>query len=408
MTPVAPTPVRAQPDNPKPAAKPEVRVLRPDELERLVPAWDELALRAIAPNAFYESWFLLPALKYLADAEDLYFVAVFGPQDRSGSAALWGFFPVQFHRGRLALPFRCLSFWQHEYCFLTVPLIDRQRVNVTLDLFWRWFESNPFKAHVLDTNHILGEGPFHHEWSEFVLGRGTFTLSDYARAMLLPSETGAEGYLNSRVSRKHLDEFRRLERRLGEKGVLRYRQIDELSALDTFLDQFISIEARGWKGAGGGGAFARQATHEAFFRQITRAAYERGRAMLLELSLDGRPIALKHNLLAGEGGFTFKIAFDEQFSRFSPGLLLELENIRYVHSSPHIHWLDSCASPRHPMANRIWGGRRTIRRSLISDGSRRGDFVLATLPAARWLKRCFVETSTPSYLQISTRQPMRS
>jgi len=33
------------------------------QLEEHLPAWEDLALAAIEPNVFYESWMLLPALR---------------------------------------------------------------------------------------------------------------------------------------------------------------------------------------------------------------------------------------------------------------------------------------------------------------------------------------------------------
>ena len=55
--------------------------------------------------------------------------------------------------------------------------------------------------------------------------------------------------------------------------------------------------------------------------------------MMLALCLDDEPVALKLNLLCPGGGHTFKIAYDERLEKFSPGVLLELENIRRMHES---------------------------------------------------------------------------
>jgi hypothetical protein len=49
---------------------------------------------------------------------------------------------------------------------------------------------------------------------------------------------------------------------------------------------------------------------------------------MLALRLDGRPIAYKLDFLAGRGSFSFKIAFNENYGRYSPGELLEIENVR--------------------------------------------------------------------------------
>ncbi len=49
--------------------------------------------------------------------------------------------------------------------------------------------------------------------------------------------------------------------------------------------------------------------------------------MMLSLTIDGKPIAMKCNLLSGNGAFAWKITYDEDYARFSPGCILEKANI---------------------------------------------------------------------------------
>ena len=42
-------------------------------------------------------------------------------------------------------------------------------------------------------------------------------------------------------------------------------------------------------------------------------------------------VAMKCNFLSGAGSFAFKIAFDEAFARFSPGVQLEIDNVQAFH-----------------------------------------------------------------------------
>jgi hypothetical protein len=107
--------------------------------------------------------------------------------------------------------------------------------------------------------------------------------------------------------------------------------------------------------------------------------------MMLVLRLDGRAIASKCNFLAGDGAFSFKIAYDEGFARFSPGFLLEVETIRRLHARPELRWMDSCAVPGHPMADRLWLDRRELENLVIATGGRSGRPVLAALSLARRL-----------------------
>ena len=68
-----------------------------------------------------------------------------------------------------------------------------------------------------------------------------------------------------------------------------------------------------------------------FFSRIAREAFARGALSMLALRLDGVPIAMKCNLESGVGAFALKVAFDETYARFSPGVALEVEAIRRLH-----------------------------------------------------------------------------
>ena len=66
------------------------------------------------------------------------------------------------------------------------------------------------------------------------------------------------------------------------------------------------------------------------------------------------------NFRLGRGAFSYKIAFDERFARFSPGILIEIDNLRAALADTSLDWSDSCAAPNHPMIDGIWAERRRI------------------------------------------------
>ncbi len=163
----------------------------------------------------------------------------------------------------------------------------------------------------------------------------------------------------------------------------------------AWLAEFVALEAKGWKGREGT-AFRERAHDARWLEEVVRAAFARGRLDALALRHDGRAIAMKLNFLAADGAFAFKIAFDEAWGKYSPGVLLELENVRRVHARPDVRWMDSCADPHHPMANRLWSGRRVYEDFFFA---LRGGFpalVLSTMPLGRWLRGAFRRRTTPS------------
>ena len=107
----------------------------------------------------------------------------------------------------------------------------------------------------------------------------------------------------------------------------------------------------------------------------------------MALRLGGKAVALKHNLFAGDGSFAFKITFDESFARYSPGVLLELENIERLHRMPWLRWMDSCAAPNRFMINHLWTARRQIETVFFSTGGALPSFVLALVPFLQFVRR---------------------
>jgi hypothetical protein len=370
-----------------------------ENISEFIDEWQELSSNSLVANPFYEPWMLLPALQYLADDRTVAFVLVFGRSKPSDPEKLWGLFPLEIKSKTLHLPISCISFWQHQHCFLATPLIHRDYVHNVLLTFWQWLENNPFHCKLFDTSYLLADGPFHQQWSDIVIGRLSLPLNLFPRAFLKPDGDFTE-YVAKAISKKHLDEFARLERRLRDSGKVEFRWIELSDEVDKWLNDFLCLETSGWKGTGQGSAIAKSEEEVDYLRSITRAGFQAKRIMLLSLEFDGKPIAMKYNLLASSGGFAFKIAFDERYSKYSPGVLLELDNIRRVCTSDRIEWFDSCAAPRHVMANRLWSERRMISRTLFSNGSKLGDFLISALPFLRWLGKRMRPADVPAYLQI--------
>ena len=55
-----------------------------------------------------------------------------------------------------------------------------------------------------------------------------------------------------------------------------------------------------------------------------------------------------------------KIAYDEQFAGFSPGIQLEVDMVGLFHEASDAGFMDSCADPNNAMINRLWVDRRPL------------------------------------------------
>jgi CelD/BcsL family acetyltransferase involved in cellulose biosynthesis len=359
----------------------------PADLDQHAAPWDDLAADAAEPNVFYERWMLQPAISAFAPAGRVRVVCVYRRGKRQDVApALVGLFPLQTVRRGLHRA-TTYELWGHDYNFLRTPLIRSGHLVETLTVFFDWVEKTDRRASVVEMPLIHGEGPFAKALTQVLYERKnlTYTPEVYNRALLRRGES-ADAYIEQAVSSHQRQEVKRQYRRLGEQGAVETRVLNNAAQLDHWLDEFLRLEASGWKGSEGT-AFAAADSSQNYFRQICRTAWDRGQLQMLGLFLSGVPIALKVNFLTGAGAYAFKIAYSEEHSKFSPGVQLELENIRAAHSLPDWRWMDSSAVPNHFMINRLWKDQRTIQHLLISTGTAAGNLLVGALPLLRAIKR---------------------
>jgi CelD/BcsL family acetyltransferase involved in cellulose biosynthesis len=326
-----------------------------ESLKRHIPAWNSLAASAIDPNPFYEPWMLIPALHELAD-ESVSVVLIYdGAGDR-----LCGVAPVVRRSSYRRLPIPNLRFWKHKYCFLCTPLLRAGFAESALAAYLDWAESNLSAWSLIEVNHTSGEGPFSELLKSELQRRDhrRCLIETFERAMIRPAVSGIS-YLESYVSNGRRKEWRRQLNRLRDQGCVEFVELDREEDLDRWIENFMEVEASGWKGRAGSAMLA-EVQSQRFFSQVVRAAFQSGKLLMLSLHLNGIPIAMKCSIRAGAGVFAFKIAYREDFCRFSPGVQLEVETIHRLHQNRDIEWMDSCAEPNHVMIDHLWAERRKI------------------------------------------------
>jgi CelD/BcsL family acetyltransferase involved in cellulose biosynthesis len=349
-------------------------------------AWNDLAAAALEPNVFYEPWMMLPAIDAFGRGEKLRYVLVYADQ-AEGPPLLCGLFPLERVASYKGMPFRHVRLWHHKHCYLGTPLVRSTHARACLIAFLDWLEADAQGGPAIEWGLIGADGPFWRALTEALAetGRRSFVPYRHDRALMRPLAEG-DAFIREAVSPKDVREFRRRERRLAEIGPLEYAQLEDAGETDKWIADFIELEARGWKGRQAS-ALACTEAGRLFFTRAIRAAARRRQLMMLGLRLAGRWIALKCNFVSGEGCFAFKIAYDEDYARFAPGTLLELENIRRVHARPELRWMDSCAQPHLLMYNRLWPDRRAIVDLVTTTGRPTGDLMVGSLPLLHWVSR---------------------
>ncbi len=333
----------------------------PAELERIVPAWEALARAALEPNPFYEPWMLLPALRAFGGGQDLRVAQVWIGEE------LAGLFPFERVPGYKGLPLPTLRSWRHAHCLLCTPLVRRDVAGICLEALF-----SGVNASFIEFAYLPVEEPFHRALARFK----PVATREYARPLLRKHGWTMSGNLRRRLARH--------ERSLGKLGALERVALRAGDDGARWIDDFLALEASGWKGRNGS-ALACKDANRGYAAEIFGAALRRGRLIGCGLDLDGRPIARRLSFTAGEGAYAFKTAYDERYADFSPGVLLEADNLRQVDADPQLQWMDSFTEDDNLALRRMWSAGRRMQHVLVARGAW-GRAAAAALPALRWLK----------------------
>jgi len=355
------------------------------ELKPYAQAWDALAASALDPNVFYEYWQLLPSMDaFAADDEDAIEIVLI-LEERDEGPMLRGVFPLERLRRFRGLPIRHVKLWKPLYCFSCTPLVDARCAQPVIREFIEWIKRPEARCELLELNDIRGDGPFATALSEVLvaLGRPSFQRWTHQRALL---ESHAEAAQGDARFNKGLKQFDRRRRRLCERGELRFSRLTPKEDASPWIQDFLALEASGWKGREGSAMSSSLRTRR-HFEIVAREAHARGRLDMQALHLDDRVIAMQCNYVGADAAYAFKCAYDEAYAQYSPGVLLELENTRITREEMSTPWMDSCAVPNHPTMDRIWSARRKIEARVVSNGRWANDWSVRLFPRLRNLKR---------------------
>lgn len=349
--------------HPGPTVRLHARGWHSCQTDSFIAAWDALATGAAQPNPFYESWYLAPSLAALDPGGTVQLMVL------EADGQLVGLLPIRRERRYYGHPVPHWRGWVHGNCFLGLPLVVAGFERV----FWHealaWCDRQGGSALFLHLLQQPTDGPLHQALQAELAAqaRAAATVLTQERALLASTLT-PEDYFATSLSAKKRKELRRQQRRLEEHGQLEIERRQDAAGAEAWAAEFLTLERRGWKGQAESALACDPATAQLFTQALAGAA-QRGRLDRLALRLDGQPIAMLASFLSPPGAFSYKTAFDEDFARFSPGVLLQRENLALLERSD-IAFVDSCADADHPMIDHFWRERRTIARHSIAIGGR--------------------------------------
>jgi CelD/BcsL family acetyltransferase involved in cellulose biosynthesis len=347
---------------------------------RIREAWSGLAARSLVPTALSGPEFLIPLLRHFAGAQ---LVAVM-----AGDEPVM-VLPVRRRR----LPPRLTTNWMTPLSPPVVPQLDRRLGQAALDAFLRW------QAAPVLLRGIPAEGPF---WDALQMASSRFAiLAHWSRAALKPAGS-FEAWFAANFPRKRRKEFRRLRARLTDRGELASPSLGAGDEVEPWIAGLLELEEKGWKGRRGT-ALRSKAPAALAFADICRNLHAAGKLRFWSLTLRGRTIASLFAVREGPAAWLGKIAYDEAFAKYSPGVQLVLDATEKLFAEGGISLVDSCAIPDHPMIDHLWRDRVAVADVLVA-GASVGPARFAAVAAAERLRRATREAARAGLQSLTARR----
>ena len=317
-------------------------------------AWSALADRAAEPNPFLRPEFVLANVTERGAAVELIVV-----RDEAHWLAC---LPVRRRPPTMRLPVPHIAALIDEYSLCGTPLLDRDTLQPAADAFIDAVRAER-RAGALVLAMFSPDGPVGGALRAAAARRGVrpIVFSDYERAAWhrSPDPDADRGARLKGSDRRILAKrFRQLTADLG--GEL---EVVDRSTEPAAWEAFLGMENSGWK-ADRGTALGSTAPDAAFFRRMCADMSAAGHFELVSLEIGGRVVAMECHLIDGDALYSFKIAYDADYSRFSPGTQLSFRVIERFHERGLV-LANSCAISQNIHMNRLWPDRRRLQTVLF-------------------------------------------
>jgi CelD/BcsL family acetyltransferase involved in cellulose biosynthesis len=352
-------------------------VLDRRRMGELLPQWERLSRACLEDNVYYSPRYAMALLDSVAASDDVRFAVVWRDQE------LIALMPLT--AAGLQVPYvrPTSQAWTTPYTFSCTPLLHKGHPDAAAALLDLLDGANDSEWALPSLNL---DGPVCSAITEVLDDRGSpwRVVGEYSRATLTQGMTFAE-HMQQCVDSRRRRELGRNMRRLAEAGQVEHRSARSGPALEAAVRDFLTIEARGWKGRHN----TALACNPDSFLFAVRAFTGSPRVSICRadtLTLDGVTIAVSLTVFAGRTGFTVKCAYDEDYRKYSPGLLLESEIIRSFYAEGWSDKLDSGTAGAH-VIDSLWPGRVRVGDLFFSLARQNAELRLLGITALEQLRR---------------------
>jgi hypothetical protein len=313
--------------------------------------WRRLADAAIEPNPFFEPEYLLAQARALGGLGDVALAVV------TEADAWTACMPVRRLRSWHRIPITSLSTWRGSEALPSLvgtPLLSTPEAAPALIRGLVSTAGSSFAA----LEWLVADGPAYGPISDAIARSGLRCIEFERLERAFLTRRPQDDYFERSMKGKHRGVMRRrwkkLDAQLGGTP-----EVVDVTGDPAAVEELIEIEGAS-RLAAGGMVLRSDPAYEQFFREMCAGFAALGRLELHALRFGDRTLAIRCNLLADPGIFYFKVAYDEAFAEFSPGIRLEVESFHLFHERARSEWVDSCSDPNNETMNRLLPERRPL------------------------------------------------
>ena len=309
-------------------------------LQAIKPDWDRIHSR-LENSTYHQDWRWMAALQERLIEQPIYFVVL-----KRGSHVV-AILPLQLRKmTKAGITIDHLSFPHHSHVVLSDALVDLKQVGET-----------DFEA-ILDFLEQQSE----FRWDEIQLvgiERRALIREWLARCGIELEEVSSsayfdwpEGSFDTNLSKKFIKNIRRLASKSQEEcGPLCTRWVNDQRSLPAAFEEFLELEASGWKGEQGTSTAIKHSPDLVrFYRQLLDSFGEDGAFQINLLEIGGIPAAGQMCVSSQHSLFILKVAYNDDLRKYGPGNILMLNLLELLSGGSAFRELNLVTAP-------VWADR---------------------------------------------------
>lgn len=347
--------------------------------------WNELALNSSEKNIFAFPWFVIPSIPLLAPTKPR-LVTIYDDE------LLIGLFLARSDMGYAKMPVTFMRTALHHEQFLGTPLVRCGFETLFAAGLCGWIDTNRADCCFLNLAMMTADDIISDAIAAYCLldKRPLMQVSRFERASITSNmnieKQGTLSAPDQSLSASRKKSLRRTRNSLSKRGDVTIERLSRDTNhevdLHNWIQDFLRMENTGWKKEQGSSILS-SATETHLYQKMIVSASHANALTFSRLCLDGKPISYTLDIGIPPDGYCVKSAIDQAYRKYSPGVLMEYETLKYYHQDGNFSRLDSCTAPDNELLNRLWPDRKPIMDLVIG---RKGIFYNAVFKSIRSLK----------------------